>query len=244
VDACDIHHTGRGGVSLRGGDRPSLEPGEHFVINSDIHHFNRWISFYNPGISASGVGHYLANNHLHQALHQAIVFGGNDHLFEFNEIDRVLNDISDMGSIYIGRNPTFAGNIIRYNFFHHLTPAHEGGPGVQAIFFDDDTIYVAQVFGNVFYQTGSTGVIKFNGGGGASIANNIAIESPQLVQNPLGHVKGINKAISKMLTDEPFQHGFPAMVAAMNISEDPFRSRYPYLYDRAPSKAQHLLLGE
>lgn len=231
VDSCNIHHVGRGGVSMQAGHRPSLTPGEHFVINSDIHHFNRWVTQYNPGIRASGVGHYVANNHIHQSLHQAITFSGNDHYFEFNEIHRVLRDISDMGSIYVGRNPTFAGNVIQHNFFHHISLAHEGGPGVQAIFFDDDTIYVAKVFGNVFYRTGSTGVIKFHGGGGASIANNISINNPQLVQDSPGDIQGINRAISKMLTDEPFQHGFPAMVEAMNIAEDPFRIRYPYLYD-------------
>ncbi len=231
VIGSDIYHVGQGGIRMTGGDRASLTPAGHFVRNCDIHRYNRWIQHYNPAVSASGVGNRVEHTHMHHALHQAITFGGNEHAFEFNEIHHVLKDISDMGSIYVGRNPTFAGNVIRHNFFHHLFHQHEGGPGVQAIFLDDDTIYVAKVFGNVFYQTGSTGVIKFHGGGGASIANNIAIQSPQLVQDGPGDVEGIERAISKMRTDEPHGHGFPAMIEAMNISEDPYRSRYPYIHD-------------
>jgi hypothetical protein len=231
VIGSDIYHVGQGGVALRGGDRRSLTPAGHFVRNCDIHRYNRWIQHYNPAVTVGGVGNRVEHTHMHHALHQAITFGGNDHEFAFNEIHHVLKDISDMGSIYVGRNPTFAGNVIRHNFFHHLFLQHEGGPGVQAIFLDDDTIYVARIFGNVFYKTGSTGVIKFHGGGGASIANNIAIRSPRLVQDGPGDVEGIRRAISKMQTDQPHGHGFPQKVAEMNISEEPYRSRYPYLHD-------------
>ena len=231
VVSCDIHHVGGGGMVVQGGERRTLEPGGHLVRNCDIHSYNRWIQHYNPAVSMNGVGMRAEHNHMHRALHQAIVFGGNDHVLAFNEIHHVVRDISDMGSIYVGRNPTFAGNVIRHNFFHHLFDFQEGGHGVQAIFFDDDTIYVAKVFGNVFYRTGSTGVIKFHGGGGASIANNIAIDSPQFIEDVPGGVRGIERAVSKMKTDEPHGHGFPEMVEAMNIGEDPYRSRYPYLYE-------------
>ncbi len=231
VDGCSIYYVGRGGVVMSGGDRRTLEPSGHLVQNCDIHSYNRWLHYYNPAVRVSGVGALIRNNHLHRALHQGITFSGNDHRIELNEIHHVLKNISDMGAIYIGRNPTFAGNVIRHNFFHHLFDQQEGGPGVQAIFFDDDTIYVAKVFGNVFYRTGSTGVIKFHGGGGASIANNIAIASPRLVQDGPGDVEGIERAIRKMHTDQPHGHGFPRMVEEMNLSADPYRSRYPYLYD-------------
>lgn len=231
VESSDIYYTGRGGISLSGGDRRKLVPSRHVVYNCDIHRFNRWIRFYNPGVSARGVGARLAHNHIHHSLHQAIVFSGNDHVIEKNEIHHVLLDISDMGSIYIGRNPTFAGNHIRYNFFHHLFHPHQRGPGVQAIFLDDDTIFAAQIFGNVFYRAGSSGVIKFHGGGGASIANNISIAGPQLVQDGPGTEAGMARALSKMHTDQPHGHGFPKMLEEMNISEPPFRTRYPYLYE-------------
>lgn len=231
IISCDIYHTGRGGITLSGGNRKTLDPAEHRVRNCDIHSYNRWIQYYNPAVTVSGVGTHLEHNHMHRAQHQAITFSGNDHVFQYNEIHHVLKDISDMGSIYIGRNPTFAGNLIQYNFFHHLSDYQTGGPGVQAIFFDDDTVYVATVFGNVFYRTGSTGVIKFHGGGGATIANNIVIAGPKLVQDGPGDKEGIQRAVRKMHTDQPHQHGFPAMIKEMNIAEPPYRTRYPYLYE-------------
>jgi hypothetical protein len=46
-----------------------------------------------------------------------------------------------------------------------------------------------------------------------------------------GDVEGIRRAISKMQTDQPHGHGFPQKVAEINISEEPYRSRYPYLHD-------------
>ena len=94
----------------------------------------------------------------------AVYLHGNDHLVEFNEINDVLTDMSDMGSIYMGRDPSERGNIYRYNFFHDIKNHHKGGAGVQAIFFDDRTIGGAEIVGNTFYKAGSTNPIKFYAG--------------------------------------------------------------------------------
>ncbi len=234
VVSCEIYQLGAGAIQVRGGDRRTLAPAGHFIRNCDIRRVGRWTGHYHALISAGGVGLEIAHNHLHRTEHQAIVFSGNEHLIEFNEIHRVLQDISDMGSIYIGRNPSFCGNVIRHNFFHHLVNPHQGGPGTQAIFFDDDTLYVAQVFGNVFYRTGSTGVIKFNGGGGASIANNIAIASPRLIQG--GGEAHVERAIRFMHGADTAPAAFTArgfvtkITEEVDIRRDPYRSRYPYLY--------------
>lgn len=230
IESCDIYQTGRGGVDVCGGDRSSLERADHLVRNCDIQRVTRWMERYNPAINVSGVGITAEHNHLHHADHQAIFFAGNDHRFAYNEIHRVNGDLSDMGSIYVGRNPTYAGNAIEHNFFHHLETPHEGGPGVQAIFLDDDVIYVAAIHGNVFYRTGSTGVIKLHGGGGTSIANNLAIDCPEFVQENPGGTAGIARAVEKMETDL-FGHGFPDHIAEVGIDQEPYRSRYPYLYE-------------
>ena len=230
IESCDIHQTGRGGVTISGGKRSSLAAADHLVRNCDIQQVTRWMERYNPAINISGVGISAEHNHLHHADHQAIVFAGNDHRIAYNEIHRVNGDLSDMGSIYVGRNPTYAGNVIEHNFFHHLDTPHEGGPGVQAIFLDDDVIYVAAIHGNVFFQTGSTGVIKLHGGGGSSIANNVAIDCPEFVQENPGGTAGIARAVEKMKTDL-FGHGFPDHIAEVDIEHDPYRSQYPYLYE-------------
>ena len=242
VVSCDIHHVGGGGMVVQGGERRTLEPGGHLVRNCDIHAYNRWIRHYNPGIRLGGVGNTIEHNHLHHSAHQAITFSGNDHRIAHNEIHRVLLDISDMGAIYVGRNPTYAGHVIESNFFHHIQAPHNRGPGVQALFFDDDTVFAARVTGNVFYRAGSSGVIKFHGGGGGSIGNNIAIACPPLVQYSPGQLQGMARALSKMRTDEPFGHGFPEMMEDVGFFDPPFLVRYPYQVDFYREKFHPYLL--
>ena len=77
-------------------------------------------------------------------------------------------------------------------------------------------------------------MIKFNGGGGASIHNNIAIECPKLVQG--GDKKHVSRAINTMHRDRN-GHGIPAKVTKqVDIRKDPYKSRYPYLYDTYTKK--------
>ena len=55
-------------------------------------------------------------------------------LMEFNEIFDVLNDTTDAGAVYSGREWTYRGNIFRNNFVHDI-----GGRGryYSAIYLDD-----------------------------------------------------------------------------------------------------------
>ncbi len=226
--SCNIYYTGAGGVSLSGGDRKTLTPSNHVVKNSDIYNVNRWYKTYKPGVNLKGVGQKVINNHIHDMPGQAILFFGNDHLIEFNEINDCVTDMSDMAAIYTGRDPSVLGHIIRYNFFHHLDNKLGAGNGVQAIYFDDDDLYTAIIFGNVFYKAGSNAVLHFNGGGGSSIGNNILIDSPKFMWG--GEPERVLKAIEKMhnadkrnLTKKIFED--------VDIREEPFKSRYPYLYN-------------
>ena len=229
VLSCDIYDTGAGGVSLAGGDRKTLTPAGHVVENCDIHHVNRWYRTYKPCVQLNGVGQRAAHNHLHQVPGQAILFGGNDHVMELNEINNCVTDMSDMGSIYTGRNPSVMGHVIRYNFFHHLYNKLGSGYGVQAIFIDDDDLYTAVIFGNVFFKAGSNGVIKFNGGGGSSIGNNVAIDCPRFV---LGGNKGqVNRAIGEMRNPKRRKVFPERLFKEVDIRKDPFKGRYPYLLD-------------
>ena len=229
VLSCDIYDTGAGGVSLAGGDRRSLTPANHVVKNCDIHHVNRWYQTYNPCVRLNGVGNRAANNHLHHVPGQAILFGGNDHVMEFNEIDNCVTDMSDMGAIYTGRNPSVMGHIIRHNFFHHLYNRLGSGYGVQAIFIDDDSLYTAIIYGNVFFKAGSNGVIKFNGGGGSTIGNNVSVDGPQFVLG--GYRKDVDRAIGEMQNPRKRKCFPDRMFKEVDVREEPFRSRYPYLLD-------------
>ncbi len=244
IQSCDIYNTGAGGIRLFGGNRKTLEPGRHEVVNCDIHHVNRLDRTYKAHINLEGVGHRIAHNHLHHSEGQAIYLHGNDHVIEFNEIDHVCGDISDMAAIYMGRDPSELGHVIRHNFMHNLSDPHHGrGAGVQAIFFDDGTLYAAQVVGNVFYRAGSTGVVKHNLGGGASVANNIAIECPPLKVFTF-KTDTTDRAIRAIRDEDaplPPQHNKvqyhrvrvedPDDLRGVHIGHEPYRSAYPYLYE-------------
>ena len=119
VVGCDMYGIGGGGVYLVGGDRKTLMPAGHFAENNHIHHFARWDRMYRPGVMISGVGNRVSHNLIHDAPHSAIVFGGNDHVIEYNEIHNVCFESHDCGAIYAGRSWTLRGHRIRYNYRRH-----------------------------------------------------------------------------------------------------------------------------
>lgn len=86
---CDIHHTGQGGLVLDGGDRKTLTAAGHEVINNHMWRFSEHQLTGAYGLSLEGVGNRAAHNLIHDAPHQAVFVGGNDHLFELNEVHHV-----------------------------------------------------------------------------------------------------------------------------------------------------------
>ena len=97
VVSCDIYQCGAGGIGLNGGDRKTLRAAGHYADNNHVHHYGRWRPMYSAGISISGVGNRATHNLIDNAPHQAISFGGNDHLLEFNEIHSVCFESNDAG---------------------------------------------------------------------------------------------------------------------------------------------------
>ena len=151
--SCVIYNTGAGGVSLGGGDIKTLTPAGNFVENCDIYKTNRRYQTYAPCIDLSGVGNQIINNKLHDATQMAIIFYGNDHLIEGNEIYRVMLESDDGGGIYTGRDVTTYGTVIRNNFFYKigsLDPLYHFGYW-HGIYLDDFSGGIL-VENNVFYD--------------------------------------------------------------------------------------------
>lgn len=153
VEGCHLHDLGQGGVTVEGGDRRTLSAACNRVEDCDIHDFSRLNPCYHPGVNLYGVGHRVRHNHIHDGPHFAIWAHGNDHLVEFNEIDRVCLDTSDTGAFYIGRNMSERGVMVRHNYFHHIgSGLHQGE---SAVYFDDGAL--GSAVGNVFYKAGTLG---------------------------------------------------------------------------------------
>lgn len=115
--SCDISDTGEGGVQLSGGDRNTLAPGRNYVENCEFSNFERRSQTYRPAVWIDGVGNRVSHCYMHDAPHSAIIYGGNDHVIEFNRFSKLLSLTGDGGVVYTGRNWTARGTSIRNNWF-------------------------------------------------------------------------------------------------------------------------------
>lgn len=169
----EISGTGGAGVILRGGERASLSPGRNYVRNTHVHDFARWEWTYKPAFDVGGVGNVVAHDHVHDAPHAAILFHGNNHVAEYNDIHDVVRVASDAGAIYAGLDAAARGNEIRYNFIHSIqswfrAPARTGG-GVFGVYLDE-CLSSAHVFANVFHSIQDGGIVM--GGGRDNVMEN------------------------------------------------------------------------
>lgn len=229
VARCEIRGLGQTGVSLSGGDRARLTAGGNFVQNCRIHTFGRWERTYAPAIQIDGVGHIAANNLLYDGPHSAILFNGNDHLIELNEIHDVCYEVDDAGSVYAGRDWGLQGNVIRHNFFHDIKSILPGSNGVHAVYLDDCASGIT-VFGNVFYAI-SGRAIMCGGGRDNTIENNVIAKCGAAHFTDRRGKVWIDKDNGWRLLDK---------IKKYNYIEPPWSTRYPRLahildngYDRA-----------
>lgn len=166
IEDCEIYDLGYA-IGLSGGDRSTLTPANLFANNNHIHDFARWKRTYVPGISISGCGNRISHNLIYNGPHSAITHYGNDHIMEYNIIHDVVLESSDSGAIYSGRDWSYQGNIIRYNFIHHIVNTLSSD--IHAVYLDD-MLSGHTVFGNVFYEI--AGIAMFNNGGRDNITEN------------------------------------------------------------------------
>ena len=175
VRSCDLFNLGRGGIGLNGGDRRTLTPGRNVADNNHVHHYGIFQRTYAAGIGVNGCGQVVSNNCIHDAPHNAVLYGGNDHRFERNEVYRVVLETGDAGAFYTGRDWTSQGNILRNNYIHDLGGGDAHHVNTMGMYFDDcdcgDTIV-----GNVFCRAGRA--IMIGGGRDNPVLNNLVVDCP------------------------------------------------------------------
>ena len=224
VEACDIHDTGTGGVVLAGGDRKTLSPGGHEAVNNHIWRYSMHQLTYANAFLCQGVGNRMAHNLIHDAPHQAIGVGGNDHLFEYNVVHHICTETDDCGAYYKGRNPSCRGNIVRYNFWHNI--GSPMGHGNAAVYFDDGD-GGDSVIGNIFFRCGDPGKGSFgsvfsHGGFDLRAEDNIFLEC----QRPLGSAPWSYKRYMDFLKDPMYRK---LLVEDVDITSATYTQRYPEL---------------
>ena len=235
IISCDIYDVAAGGIQLSGGNRETLIPGNNFADNNHIHDFGRIYRTYSPAIGMTGVGNRMSHNYIHDSPHAGVLFNGNEHVLEYNEIHDIAKETGDVGAFYIGRDWTCRGNIIRYNYFHHLL-----GPGlygVRAVYLDDWASGTT-VYGNVFYKAGRAAFI--GGGRDNIIENNLFIEC-----DPSVHVdaRGLSWATYYFdKKDKNYVNTLFDLMDAVKFSQPPYSEKYPELlniYEDDPAIPKH-----
>jgi hypothetical protein len=175
VRSCDLFQLGKSGIVLAGGDRRTLEAAGNLAVNNHIHHYGRFQRTYAPGIHVDGCGQVVRGNRIHDAPHTAVLYAGNEHLFECNEIYRVVMETGDAGAFYTGRDWTSRGNVLRHNFIHDLGGGEAGQVNTMGVYLDDcdcgDTIE-----GNIFQRAGRA--IMIGGGRDNPVRNNLVMDCP------------------------------------------------------------------
>jgi hypothetical protein len=79
----------------------------------------------------NGVGVKVSHNKMYDTPHNVILFGGNDHVMEYNLIYNAVTETGDAGAIYAGRDWTLVSAVAPPNA-SWLTPCHAR----EAISFD------------------------------------------------------------------------------------------------------------
>lgn len=181
-----LHDAGRGGVLLYGGDRPTLQASGNLIHNNIFHDYDTVLYNYAPAIEIGGVAATVSHNLVKNAFGNGIVMAGNDHLIEKNEITNICQKSGDCGSIYAsGRDLTYRGSIIRYNYVHDVTGYMLNGvtlnianniiqymnEGARGIYLDD-AVSGQTVYGNILVNSGYID-IQLGGGRDNRIENNV-----------------------------------------------------------------------
>ena len=218
ITGCDIFEVSGAGIHLSGGDRKTLTPAGNYADNNHIHHFARVFKTYRPAINMSGVGNRITHCYIHNAPHAGILFSGNEHVIELNELTKVAQETGDVGAIYLYSDWTFCGNMIRHNYLHHIH-----GPvylGCMTVYFDlppsGNTIY-----GNIFYDL-DKGFFTNNGRHNI-IENNIFVKC-----NPSVHIN-VHPAPGQFEPGGAWR--LVEKLHEVDYKNPPYSTRYPFLPD-------------
>jgi hypothetical protein len=221
IQSNDVHDVGQGCVYISGGDRKSIRKSGNEVINNHLHHYGvlkrQYAAAVHVGVVADAngmgtvrdaVGIRVANNVIHHGPRDAVLFSGNDNLYELNEIYYCGYDSDDLGSFYSWLDWTMRGNVIRHNYIHDTV----GGVN------PDDGAAGNIVYGNVFAGP-RVGVWIASGPDNVTRHNIFVKESgPVFGMDDRGDSRGY--ATNKRLIDR---------VKELNPTEEPWKSAHPEL---------------
>ena len=221
VMGCDIGSVGAGGIRLAGGDEKTLTPSGHVVENCHIWDFTRVDRNYAPAVHVDGVGSVIRHNLFHDSPHHGIRLEGFEHLVELNEVHSVVYESDDQSGIDMFGNPASRGNILRWNFWHHIGSGRDvaGQAGIRL----DDMISGVMVYGNVFYRSagGHFGGLQIHGGKDNWADNNLFIACKASVSFSAWNEARWVESVRNWLEN--------ARRRGLDVSRPPLSEKYPEL---------------
>ncbi len=172
ISGCYLSSLGCGGICVKGGDRKTLSPANHFIENTVVKDFSLFKRTYEPAVHAEGCGISIRHNCFQNSSSSAMRLEGNDITVEYNEVDHVVNESDDQGGVDMWYNPSYRGIVIRYNYWHDIKGGTvHGAAGVRL----DDMISGVEISGNVFARCGALhfGGVQIHGGKDNLVENNL-----------------------------------------------------------------------
>ncbi len=219
-----ISDIGLDAVVIRGGNRQTLEAGKNYVVNNTIDHFGTWLQTVH-GITVAGVGDIITHNEICDAPFEGLYLSGNNHLVAYNDFHDICRASGDAGALHTGRDWTWRGNVIKYNYFHDLK-----GPGLHGVMgvYLDDWATGFTVYGNVFDKAGHA--VFIGGGRDNLVENNVFIGCEPSVSidgrgfgwasyyfNGAGGTELFDKMLEVKYWKNPYRSAYPKLTT---ISED------------------------
>lgn len=228
-----FYDMGGGGVYLAGGDSKTLKRGDHLVKNCEFFHISR-LQTYTPAIYLEGTGNTVSYNYIHDTPHMVIQIMGNDMLVTHNRMENTCTNASDMAPVYAGRNWTWLGNEISYNYIRDV-----GGSENHAVYMDDGMsglIIKNNIFRNIpgsalFSNCGYGHIFTDN----VIVSDDIGVEywayTPAIGKRPIANEKVLEYRYYSVLRPGD---GTDYTNTRENINRwyEHYQENYPYLKDR------------
>lgn len=114
-----MENLGASGIVIYGGDRTTLTESGNVITNNTFKNIQTYSRTYYPAIKVNGVGNVVSYNTIMNSPHMCIGFSGAKNKILNNYIYEFCRETGDSGAIYAGRDFTWQGNEIAYNYIEN-----------------------------------------------------------------------------------------------------------------------------
>lgn len=168
ISNCDISHIGKSGITITGGERKTLKPGNCAADNNLLRNICETEPSY-PAVYLGGVGNVLTNNDIYNTPNSAVYYSGNGNKIEYNYIHNAVLSSSVAPAVYSDISLDDYGNFIRYNCISTLGDGKNKPGGIKSC-------SGTHISGNILINIPGYG-IDLTGGRDITAENNIIVNT-------------------------------------------------------------------